>query len=293
MHMNICDAKQVYYLIRPSLALLGFFSYLLGLEWNVMLTILKFKDFYGFPWPEVTVILVMLFISLFANVINSYVDSKDTDKVNPYRKDVHNIFLYKNWGARHALLLATISLLTSIIIAIYSRIETLYAVILVAIISVLYSYFPRLKGKAPLDLLSNTLSLWVIPFCLGWTYHSPIQEVPIDIILGGFLTAASYYLLTAMIDIKSDSKANIKTTAVVLGFKRTVVISLLMNVIAVLIMINFMMNYPLALIPYIGVIFFLLILLSKPTEYEALKTIMRIAVFFTIYVFIMIFTPKS
>ncbi len=89
-------------------------------------------------------------------------------------------------------------------------------------LGIFYSLKPlRFKTKIFLDFISN--GFYVIPGFLGFYLFS--NSLPETIfIIASILWAFSMHLFSAIVDIDSDKKANIQTTATYLGFNKSLVL---------------------------------------------------------------------
>ena len=81
-----------------------------------------------------------------------------------------------------------------------------------------YSAPPRLKTKPPLDSVSN--GLYVLPGAAGFALVSGAHP-PIAALAGGWLWSMGMHTFSAIPDIAPDRAAGVRTTATVLGERRT------------------------------------------------------------------------
>lgn len=89
-----------------------------------------------------------------------------------------------------------------------------------------YSARPfRCKARPFVDSLSNIL--YVLPAFSIYT-HITNHVVPVSVMLGAWCWTASMHLYSAIPDIESDARASLKTTAVVLGERKSLVVCFLL-----------------------------------------------------------------
>jgi len=101
-----------------------------------------------------------------------------------------------------------------------------FLLLLLTLISYLYSAPPiRFKTRPFLDSFSNIL--YALPGFIGYLNFST-NQIPIQILLICIMYTFAMHLFSAIPDIDADTKANLKTTAIVLGEKRSLMVCLLL-----------------------------------------------------------------
>lgn len=99
----------------------------------------------------------------------------------------------------------------------------LIALVIFIIFGFIYSLPPiRLKARPYIDSLSNGV-LYTMPGIIGF-YAAGGQEIYWLPYLAGALWASIMHLYSAIPDIEADTKANIKTTATILGAKKSLIL---------------------------------------------------------------------
>lgn len=89
-------------------------------------------------------------------------------------------------------------------------------------LSISYSAPPiRFKARPILDFLSN--GLYIVPACIGYTLNT--NNLPnIEYVIASFTWAFAMHIFSAIPDIKADNNAKLKTTAVILGFDKSLLL---------------------------------------------------------------------
>ncbi len=203
--------------LRPLLFLVVATSYALGYYWSDLVAS-GFTDIpaHHIVFTDVTVlsVTVLFLVSLGAHFMNDAVDSTDTDRYGAVKDHVNIVYTMKIDPGR--LLRAGIALFAAAALPasmLHSWVPLLVAAGLA--VSYMYSVRPRLKGRPVLDVVFNTLGLFMVPFVSGMI----VAGGPVDTcaLLAFFLIASGMYIVTAYHDVEADSAAGLRTTAVVLG----------------------------------------------------------------------------
>lgn len=177
--------------------------------------------------------IVFLYFLVPANVllygINDYFDS-DTDQFN-LKKKTHELLLkssQKNILKRALLLTLAISIAVGVLLP-NTISQTLFVIFI--LLSIFYSTPPlRFKAHPFIDSFSNIL--YIFPALISYSFFSNTFHAPV--ILAMSLWAIAMHLYSAIPDIKSDAKAHLKTTAVVLGEKGSLILCAVLYLLAVL-----------------------------------------------------------
>lgn len=185
-------------------------------------------------------LVYLVYFIFFANVyiygINDLFDD-DTDQFNAKKDDKeHRLRILE----RRALTIwVVVSLVLGIVLALFSpNSTTMWLWFLFLALAGCYSAYPfRFKAKPVIDTASN-VHYAVIGF-LAYTFVTG-QIPPLWVILAAWAWTASMHIYSAVPDIESDAKANLSTTAVVLGHKLSLVLCFVLWIIcSVLVIQNF------------------------------------------------------
>lgn len=174
----------------------------------------------------VSSVVILTFVSnLFIFGINDYYD-KDTDIHNIQKKTGYES---NSVGVNQRLLITSIAAAFIILsmFTIYQPTNVSKGIMILSIISaIVYSSPPiRLKSKPFIDSLSNFL--YVLPILLGYNHVSgDLPSVPVILALGAWSVAM--HLFSAIPDIEPDRKASLRTTALILGEKKSLFICFLL-----------------------------------------------------------------
>ena len=89
-----------------------------------------------------------------------------------------------------------------------------------------YSITPlRLKGKPILDLLSNALGFGFVAFAVGWTTQSAFSIQSLISSLPYIFCVGAGFINTTLLDLKGDENIGDKTIGVLLGVKKSCILS--------------------------------------------------------------------
>lgn len=152
--------------------------------------------------------------------INDYFDY-DTDKLN--RKKRTKEHLAENKERKQLRNIVIITLILSLIFVAFQKNTTQTLLLLLFVfLSVFYSTPPlRFKAKPIIDFVSNIL--YIMPGI--YAYNLATGKLPgLIITLGLFTWAMAMHLFSAIPDIVPDKKAKLKTTAVVFGKHKSLVL---------------------------------------------------------------------
>ena len=160
--------------------------------------------------------------NLFVYGINDYCDS-DTDLLNPKKYDKEYRIRKTDRGTLQFALVSVV--LASLTLMAFQTIGQSLILLSFLILSYGYSAKPfRLKAIAFLDFSSNYL--YIIPGIFGY-YLASGQPPSLLLMLGGFFYIAAMQLFSAIPDIEYDRASGIRTTAVVLGKRSSLVLCLI------------------------------------------------------------------
>lgn len=164
--------------------------------------------------------LYSILVNFIASAPNDYFDRRIDS--NNSRK---NYFGNKVEKKNIALTVTTLSLILGFLVALFASSYQGLSLLFVTLISILYSVPPvRLKGRAPLDLISNSIGVFLIfSIGVGVAGGTFSQVIPgaywFSLILGGF------HSILAIFDIEEDKKEDLITTPILIGRKPTVILT--------------------------------------------------------------------
>src|SRR5713101_8523906 len=194
----------------------------------------------------------------FTLLLNVYHDMGTTDRVNPRKKYVQVVeeLIGEGLMERDTLLLAAFGFAAmGLVLAAYlsqalvqyapsegigpltaaiGRFGFLLMTVLMTLLSVAYSS-PRVhwKGIAGLDLLTNMVGFGVLCPLAGWSLLRPIESVPWWFIGTIALFLGALYAPTTASDAAADQTFGIRTLAVRLGVRRTLLAGFILQVASV------------------------------------------------------------
>jgi len=221
------------------------------------------SDFYRLEYY-----LYLFYFFFLANVIiygvNDLFDLS-TDKENPKKeKKEHRLVKNKIKDLKPILFVTAI---ISVLLLIFQS-DWLERVIFSSFLFLSYFYSAkplRFKSKPIIDFSSNML--YIMPGIFAYTLASS-EFPPMLIVLAGFFHISAMHIFSAVPDIRYDKKAGIKTTAVVAGKKRSLVLCFVFWSILASITIFLTSFHPLSFIVLIYPIIPLFVLTSKKAKIE-------------------------
>jgi len=171
-------------------------------------------------------IVGLLFFLLPANfflyAINDYYDF-DTDAFNP-KKGTHEVRLKNKQQSKKFLIFAII--ISFLYFIFLPNHFTKIIFLLFMVLSYIYSAKPiRLKAKPFVDSASNLL--YFLPGVISYNIATN-QLIPWFLWVAFFCWTFSMHLFSAVPDISADKKANLLTTAIFLGYKKSLLLCALM-----------------------------------------------------------------
>ena len=204
------------------------------------------------------IIVVGPLLGTFTLLLNVYHDMGTTDRVNPRKKYVQVVeeLIGEGLMERDTLLLASFGFAgMGLVLAAYvsgslvgynpaeasggftSLVGTQgFLVLTILIIALSFAYsVPGIhwKGVAGLDLLTNMLGFGVLCPLAGWVLIRPIETAPWWFIGTMALFLGALYAPTTASDYAADRAFGIRTMAVRLGVKRTLLIGFVLQVLSV------------------------------------------------------------
>lgn len=204
--------KTLYYLTRPLAAVPFAFAFTFG-AW-------------ASETPDLKVFSIMLVALIFgltsgAHIVNAIAD-RHLDKATLTTKDIplnHQPLATGQVSVGSGSVLATaFFILGWLPFWAYSLSAALVAGALM-LLALAYSVGPRLKGRAPFDILANALGAGLV-FYLGFlTAPQTVNAFPLMLLIWLMLLVGATYTLTVMADEKNDRAAGLNTAAVHYGLK--------------------------------------------------------------------------
>ncbi len=204
------------------------------------------------------IIVVGPLLGSFTLLLNVYYDMETTDRANPRKKYVQVVeeLIGEGLMERDTLLLASFGFAAmGVVVAAYlagtlvrynpaeatgpftAIVGTqgfLLLTVLIIVLSFAYS-IPRVhwKGVAGMDLLTNMVGFGVLcPLC-GWSLLRPIESAPWWYIATIALFLGALYAPTTASDYAADRAFGIRTMAVRLGVRRTLLVGFVLQVLSV------------------------------------------------------------
>ena len=174
-----------------------------------------------FLWPA----------NFFLYGLNDYSDG-DTDKYNPKKQQYEDLYQHKHNNVLW-MIIAAIAISTVVFIWFFPTVESQIVFVIWVFFSTSYSLRPlRFKARLLLDSFSNIL--YILPGIMVFLIFEPLANLCWPLVGAAWVWAMGMHLFSALPDIKSDRSANVKTTAVWLGFKKATLLTLTYYSIAAL-----------------------------------------------------------
>lgn len=237
----------------------------------------KFLIFtFTLSFPSLISYLAVFLASLSGCNVNTYADSRESDKY-AYWKDYHNPIVEGVASPKSIIHLSAASAVLSVIVGF--MISSIFALIILLghFFSLTYSYKPRLKGKAPLDIIWNTIGLATLPFIAGHIVYLESPEglslstlslsviysalypsdlhfnvlimtyvtgksFPLNFFLGSNLIGAAFYTVTVALDYEPDKSSGLRTLAVSLGKKHCLSFGIILALMGGIVLFDMMLS---------------------------------------------------
>jgi len=221
-----------------------------------------------FDLATVLFIIPGLFFLFPANTIlygvNDIADS-DTDAFNPKKQDRE--VLLQHQQQRLVIAAVIVSLLLFIFLTLSFASPISWAILLGWLgLSLLYSLPPfRLKAHPFVDSVSNIL--YILPGVFGYFItagHLP----PFGILLAASVWAMAMHLFSAVPDIQADEQAGLQTTAVVLGFQKSLYLCSALWLLSTILTSQYLAWQPLSLL---GLVYPLMALAAARSTQATIK----------------------
>jgi len=172
-------------------------------------------------------IVHLFFFMLPANIILygiNDISDKDTDMFNP-KKGEKEYKALESDATKLYILVGGSFIFCLISVALQPNIMAAILFLSWLLLSIAYSIEPiRFKARPVVDFASNFL--YVIPAILAF-YQVRLDFPPLLPLFAAFLWTSAMQLFSAIPDIEADKKANIRTTAVVIGEKASLLLCLI------------------------------------------------------------------
>lgn len=211
--------KEFLKLTRPKFQIPSIVSYLVGISLVFFL-----KEAVQLPLPEFLAGLLLMgpFIGGGSLVVNQYFDYQ-LDKAS--KKGSHLIDL--DLERKNALIAGCVLLSLSLPASIFINYQAFAVTCVALFISFAYHVPPiRLKGVKYLDSISNGIAYSFLPILVAFCIFGSIDWKTFLLPLPFFLGFTGGHMLLALPDIESDRKFGVNSTARVLGFEKTILLSL-------------------------------------------------------------------
>lgn len=172
----------------------------------------------------------------------------DTDAKNP-KKESHEHKLKSTEHTQLKRLFYSSLLITAVMLLLQPDSTAITLFMLFIILSTLYSAAPvRFKARPFVDFASNVH--YAIPGFLA--YYQVTGQLPVlGAVIAAFCWTGAMHLFSAIPDITPDKKAGLKTTAVVLGANKSLLLTAVLWFITALISLNFGQLFPWSLLSFI------------------------------------------
>jgi 4-hydroxybenzoate polyprenyltransferase len=318
--------KSMYHVVRPVLSLIPVGSFMIGsimalfdpFSWSIYRESSVFT-FFVLSMLSLPMFLLsylsIFFLGVSSSCLNSLVDAGDSD-LKGFRKDYQNPIVYHNVSPSQMKIITVFSAAISFSISLYVSFVFAALILVGNLVSISYSYYPRMKMRAPLDVIWNAIGLFSLPFLSGWiVYHSSSQILvyslyvygfsfyllagqgfeflltlmfavrasyfPFPELLGGSLIGGAFYVITAVLDYDGDKEAGIKTIGVLLGKRQALLVSLALYASGVLVMFDHLFFDVGTLLLASSIAIFIIYLVIKP-EKPALWNLLKLALVTTL-----------
>lgn len=209
--------KFIFNVSRPRFALYIVGVYIVGFAYGVS----DYSRFLSFDF-----LFHLLFFLIPGNIflygVNDYFDA-DTDQFNEKKQDKETFVAKKSTERTVLFWLLVISLMTGILLMGFQQDMTATLILgLFLALCFFYSAPPtRFKAHPFIDSISNVL--YIVPGVLGY-YHVTGMIPETQPLLALALWTWAMHLFSAVPDIESDARADLKTTAVTLGKKQSLLL---------------------------------------------------------------------
>jgi lycopene elongase/hydratase (dihydrobisanhydrobacterioruberin-forming) len=193
----------------------------------------------------------LIYFILVANVlvygVNDLFDM-DTDQKNP-KKESHEHKLQMNEKKILQRLFLASLFISGFMLLLQPDLTAVLLFVAFIVLATLYSMEPiRFKARPVVDFASNIH--YAIPGFLA--YYQITGQLPIlGAVIAAFCWTGAMHLFSAVPDITPDKKAGLKTTAVVLGLKKSLILTIFLWLITALIALNFGQLFPWSLLAFI------------------------------------------
>lgn len=211
--------KALIKLTRPKFQIPSIVSYLIGISLAFFL-----NQTFQLPLPEFLAGLLLMgpFIGGGSLAVNQYFDYQ-LDQTSKKGSPLVDLDLER----RSALAAGCVLLLLGLSVAAFINYQVLGVTCVALFICFAYHVPPiRLKGVRYLDSISNGVAYSYLPILVALSVFNSVGWETFLIPLPFFLGFTGGHMLLALPDIESDRKFKVHSTASVLGFEKTVLLSL-------------------------------------------------------------------
>lgn len=174
-----------------------------------------------YSWQFFSALLFFLIpANIFLYGVNDLYD-EDTDKYNHKKDSIENRLKFSDKSFLKAVLIVS-TLIALLLLILTPNFYAKIILILFWLLSYFYSANPlRFKSKPFIDSLSNVL--YILPGIYGFILVTNSLPALLPI-LGFWAWASAMHLFSAIPDIAPDKKANLKTTAVLIGKQNSLIV---------------------------------------------------------------------
>jgi len=213
---KMINYKTCFKLLRPKLWIASSVSTFIGFIYALNLNF-SFLPLYFL----VSLLITGPLIGGGAVILNQYFDLEE-DKRSQKREKY--VLAKGEIKKRYALIYAIILFIVGNLLAFYINFQVFFITLLATLLSILYSVPPlRFKKRPYIDSITNGICYGILPTILGFAIVLPVSLNILIISLPLMFVYTAGHMLLAIPDIENDKKFGLQTTAVVLGYKNTII----------------------------------------------------------------------
>lgn len=180
----------------------------------------------------------------------------DTDTFNQQKKGVQEIALPASYKAKLSRILFAVLVLSLVLAFATLRFLPIVYLFCFLALATMYSLTPfRFKSRPIIDFVSNVLYILPAGVAFAMITHQPLP--PMSLLAGGFW-CASMHLFSAIPDISADRRAGLRTSAVVLGQNKSLLLASFMWLVSGLLAVSLLGSIGLLSFVYCFIPLFLL-----------------------------------
>jgi lycopene elongase/hydratase (dihydrobisanhydrobacterioruberin-forming) len=249
--VDIMDIKRIIKLSRPRFWLYLAGTFMVGFAFGIT----NVEEFLSMSFI-IPFLLFLIPANIFIYGINDIAD-RDTDRLNPKKDDRKEIKTTDSEMMQLKIIVGA-SFIMMLNMAFFLNFYGMILLFTFLLLGAGYSIKPfRFKSKPFLDFLSN--SFYMLPGIIGY-YISSGMIAPLIVWVLGISWTGAMHLFSAIPDIIPDRKAKIKTTAVLLGHKNSLLFCIILWAFFVLSLIVLNINLLLLFLTFIYIMIPLLLM---------------------------------